>query len=73
MTRSRRWDEIFIGYLFYPHDVEDILKMCIQSSREGDFIAWHYEKNRIFSAKSANRLALNLKDCKEIGDKLVAL
>ena len=40
----------FIGYLFYPHDAEGILKMCIESSGEGDFTVWHYENNGIFSA-----------------------
>jgi hypothetical protein len=59
------WDENLIRHLFYPHDVEEIPKMCIQSSGEGDFVAWHYEKNGLFSLKSAYMLALSLKDRKE--------
>ena len=34
--------------IFYPHDVEEILKLWIQSSGDGDFIAWHFEKNGFF-------------------------
>ena len=51
--------------LFYPHDTEEILKIHIQSSRDGDFLTWHFEKNGLFSVRSAYKLMLNLKDCKK--------
>ena len=42
---SREWDDNIIRHLFYLHDAEEILKLPIQSSGDGDFIAWHFEKN----------------------------
>ena len=62
MSGSRRWDENLIRHLFSPHDAEKILKLRILNLNEGGFIAWHHEKNGLFSVKSAYRLALNIKD-----------
>ena len=50
--------------MFYSYDAEEILKLRIPTVGEEDFIAWHYEKNGMFSVKSAYRLALNLKNNK---------
>ena len=66
MSGSRRWDENLIRHLFYPHDAEEILKLRILYLGEGDLLAWHYEKNGLFSVKSVYRLALSLKQ--SIGD-----
>lgn len=49
---TRKWDENLIRYLFYPHDAAKILNLLIQASGEGDFIAWHFEKNGMFFVKS---------------------
>ena len=65
MSGQRRWDENLIRHLFYPHDAEEILKLRILNLNEGDFIAWHHEKNGLFSVKSAYNLVLKLKDRKE--------
>lgn len=53
-------------HMFYPHDDEEIIKLCIQSVEEADFIAWHYEKDGSFTVKSVYRLATNLKDNGEV-------
>ena len=45
LSGPRRWDENLVRHLFYPHDAEEILSLCLQSSGEADFIAWHFEKN----------------------------
>ena len=39
MTGSRSWDENLIRHLFYSHDADEILKLCILRLSEGDVIA----------------------------------
>ena len=51
MRGCKGWDENLIKYLFYPHDAEEILKIRIQTFRDGDFVAWHHEKNVYFLLK----------------------
>lgn len=51
--------------LWCSDDAEEILKLRILSYVDGDFLACHYEKNGIFSVKSACKFALHLKDHKE--------
>ena len=71
---TRRWDENLIRHLFYPHDAEEILKLCTLNLGEGDFIAWHHEKSGMFSVKSAYMLAQNLMDSKvSLGNSSVAI
>ena len=65
LSGRKAWDENLIEYLFYPHDAEEILKIRIHAYGDGDFIAWHYENNGIFSVKSAYNLALKLKDSQD--------
>ena len=65
LSGRKVWDENLIKYLFYPHDTEEILKIRIHAYGDGDFIAWHYEKNSIFSVKSAYNLAIKLKDSQD--------
>ena len=65
LSGRKVWDENLIKYLFYPHDAEEILKIHIHAYGDGDFIAWHYEKNGLFSVKSAYNLALKLKDSQD--------
>jgi hypothetical protein len=64
MSGSRSWDENLIRHLFYSHDAEEILKLCILRLSEGDVIAWHHEKSGLFSVKGVYRLALNLRESK---------
>lgn len=58
MSGGKCRDEILVKYLFYPHDVEEILKIRIRASRDGDFIVWHYEKKLYFSVKVRTILRL---------------
>ena len=39
LSDPRRWDEDLVKHLFYPHDAEEILSLCIQSVGDGDFVA----------------------------------
>jgi hypothetical protein len=39
LSDPKRWDENLFDTLFYPHDAEEILKLCIHLSGDGDFIA----------------------------------
>ena len=65
LTGPKRWNENLVRHLFYPHDAEETLRLRIPSSGEGDFVAWHFEKSRMFLVKSAYKLALMLKEQKE--------
>ena len=64
LSGPRRWDQNLVRHLFYPYDAEEILSLRLQSSGEADFIAWHFEKNGLFSVKSVYMLALNIKERK---------
>jgi hypothetical protein len=44
----------------YSHDVDWILKLELPLKPGDDLIASHYEKSRIFTMKSAYRLAYNI-------------
>jgi ribonuclease HI len=54
------WNVPLLKELFQDHDVEAILKIKIPSSNTQDCIAWHLEKNGIFTVKSAYKLAVRL-------------
>lgn len=56
-----QWNIPLIRDVFYPFDVEEILKLRIPHIPCEDVLAWHYEKSEIFSVQSACRLGLNLK------------
>lgn len=43
--------------IFYPFDVHEICKTAIPRSNVKDYVAWHYEKNGVFSVRSAYKLA----------------
>ena len=57
LSDNKEWNVPLIRQIFYPFDADEICKLNIPSSEVGDCIAWHYEKNDIFSVKSAYRLA----------------
>jgi hypothetical protein len=47
-----RWDEELVKQTFWSIDIGRILAIPLTDSME-DFIAWHYNKNGVFSVKSA--------------------
>jgi len=46
------WDVDLVKSIFWPIDVPLILQIPITSGRE-DLVAWHFNRNRIFSVRSA--------------------
>jgi len=46
------WDIDLIRSLFYPVDVQRILQIPIHIGRD-DVVAWHHNRNGLFSVKSA--------------------
>ena len=54
------WDRDRLIAYFNPADIEESLRIKLPSRRCDDFIAWHKEKNGIFSVRSAYNLALQL-------------
>jgi hypothetical protein len=58
---SKAWNPNLLQELFHEHDVEAIASISIPESDSEDRIAWHYEKNGMFSVRSAYHLALSRK------------
>ena len=58
----KAWNETLIRQIFHPFDADEICKLSIPSSEVGDCIAWHHEKNGVFSVKSAYKLAAAMQD-----------
>lgn len=56
------WKVDLLHRFFQAADVEIILKIKLPTKPLPDFIAWHYEKNGLFSVRSAYRLAVDLQD-----------
>jgi hypothetical protein len=56
----REWDEQVLKRCMYPHDVEEVLKICLTDWREEDCLAWFHERSSIFTVRSAYKLALRL-------------
>jgi hypothetical protein len=54
-----------IKQIFFHHEAEEILSIRIPDTKDMDILAWHFEKNGIFSVRSAYKLAveLNSNDC----------
>jgi hypothetical protein len=57
---STLWNIDRVREFFYMENAECILNMKLPSQPSDDFPAWHYERNGIFSVKSAYKLAYNL-------------
>lgn len=55
-----RWDEQLIHSLFWPVDVHRILQIPIFNGRE-DVVAWHHNRNGLFSVRSAYHCQWNHK------------
>jgi hypothetical protein len=47
--------------VFYEGDVEDILKIPVGRAGTGNYVAWNYTKNGIFSVKSAYHLNMHFR------------
>ena len=47
------WDEELIHANFWDIDAERILQIPLPRLDTSDFVAWHYNKNGMFSVKSA--------------------
>jgi hypothetical protein len=62
VQETKTWDEQLVRNLFHEADAEHILQIKIPTLTGEDYVAWHYEKNGMFSVKSAYRLALELQE-----------
>jgi ribonuclease HI len=60
-TEGKSWNVSLLQELFLEHDVQAIQSIQIPPQAQCDRIAWHYESNRVFTVKSAYRLAMKLK------------
>ncbi|KAM0855094.1 hypothetical protein ACQ4PT_050030 [Festuca glaucescens] len=58
---TNNWNTDLLCELFYEHDMQAITEIEIPSTGQGGRIAWHFERNGVFTVKSAYRLALDLK------------
>jgi hypothetical protein len=58
---GQSWDEGKLQDVFYEGDVEDILKIPVGRAGIGNYVAWNYTKNRIFSVKSAYHLKMHIR------------
>jgi len=58
---GRGWDLNKLPQIFNLADAEEIAKIKIPTRAKDDFIAWHAEKNGMFSVRSAYNLALKIK------------
>jgi hypothetical protein len=58
---TKTWKEDIVREIFYKPDADEVLQINIPSLNGDDFIAWNYEKNGVFSVRSAYRLGLDLK------------
>jgi hypothetical protein len=57
---DRKWNQDLVEKTFLPHDAAHILDIKIPAHSCKDMPAWNYEKSRIFSVRSAYKLAYNL-------------
>lgn len=56
----KEWNIELIRQNFHNFDAEEICKIRIPRSDMEDCIAWHYEKNGVFSVRSAYKLAASI-------------
>ena len=57
----KEWNVGLIREIFHSFDADDICRISIPRSNVKDYIAWHTEKNGIFSVRSAYKLAAAIK------------
>lgn len=60
------WDLQKLSHAFLHVDVNDIVKIKTSCRGGDDFLAWHLEKNGMFTVRGAYRLAVNIQR-REIG------
>jgi hypothetical protein len=58
LQNPRCWNEPLIRQTFLFHEAEEILGIRIPEIEDVDILAWHFEKNSIFSVRSASKLAV---------------
>ena len=56
LQNPRDRNEPLISKMFLFHEAEEILNLRIPVAEGDDILAWHYENNGIFSARSAYKL-----------------
>ena len=58
---GRDWDFDKIAGIFNPANADAIAKIKLPLRPLEDFLAWHMEKTRVFTVRSAYNMALKLK------------
>jgi hypothetical protein len=61
-TDRREWDGVLVlvRSCLYPHNADEVLKICLSERGLEDYIVWHYERSDIFSVRIPYRLALEI-------------
>ena len=59
------WNVEKLNEIFFERDVEDIVQIPVGRAGSGDYFAWNYTKNGLFSVKSAYHLKMQLKSRSE--------
>ena len=62
------WDEALIRSIFWPVDAERILEIPLYHGREV-LVAWHYNRNGLFSVRSAYHLQWENKYTGRLGEQ----
>ena len=57
-----QWKDAVIQKYFYDMDAHVIKNIPLSFTRQDDFWAWHYERNGIFSVKSAYRMFVHIRN-----------
>jgi hypothetical protein len=57
---TKLWKEDLVRKLFHEADADYILRIKLPSFTGNDYLAWHHERNGIFSVKSAYKLASDI-------------
>jgi hypothetical protein len=52
VSGRREWDETRLKECKYPHDVQEVLKICLSQRVLDDHIAWFYERSGLFTIRS---------------------
>jgi hypothetical protein len=52
-STTMSWDMQKLGEFFAPMDREVIINIPLSTRRQSDFWAWHFDKNGIFTVRSA--------------------
>jgi hypothetical protein len=59
------WKEDMLTMHFLPMDIEVIKSIPLSTVNQSDTWAWHFEKTGLFSVRSAYRLLVSTKKCRE--------